>query len=305
MVIFPAYTRVSYILEGDSNGDNNGNSNAPIYIINHNSAHLEDLISIPTEWINEVKSSLNIAYGHTSHGSQLTTGMSGLDDFMGGNDVYDYGSDGVGDDSILAFFDYNNNFGGSLTPTYDANDLGNPNDNNWAYATEEYLDHASNPGTNVIMWSWCDIRTHDIPVYISHMEDLITKYSAGGSKGRTASTEVQFVFMTGHVDGEGIGGHNNLQNELIRDHCRNNNRMLFDFADIESYDPDDNYYLDKNVDDYCNYDGGNWAQAWEASHILDTDWYSCSSAHSRPLNANLKAYACWYLFAVLAGWDGN
>ena len=96
------------------------------------------------------------------------------------------------------------------------------------------------------------------------MEDLISKYSAGGSKGRTTDTEVRFVFMTGHVDGQGIGGTNNLQNELIREHCRNNSRYLFDFADIESYDPDDNYFLDKNVHDSCVYDDlgyndGNWA----------------------------------------------
>ena len=280
-------------------------SNNSVLIIDHTHAHLDDLNSIPLYWINKTKSDLNIAYGHTSHGSQLTSGMSNLDAFMGGNDIYIYGSDGVGDDSKLAFFDFSSDFGGSLTTTYNAADLGNPDDNEWADATEEYLDHASNPGTNVIMWSWCNIGGHDIPNYISRMEDLISKYSAGGSKGRTIDDEVKFIFMTGHVDGGGIGGTNNLQNELIREHCRNNSRILYDFADIESYDPDDNYFLDKNVDDYCAYDGGNWALEWQGSHTEDIDWYSCSSAHSLPLNANLKAYACWYLFATLAGWSGN
>ena len=33
------------------------------------------------------------------------------------------------------------------------------------------------------------------------------------------------------------------------------------------------------------------------------DWYSCSSAHSQPLNANRKAYAAWWLWARLAGWS--
>ena len=32
------------------------------------------------------------------------------------------------------------------------------------------------------------------------------------------------------------------------------------------------------------------------------DWYKCSSAHSQPLNANLKAYAAWWLWARLVGW---
>jgi hypothetical protein len=36
---------------------------------------------------------------------------------------------------------------------------------------------------------------------------------------------------------------------------------------------------------------------------VGVDWYDCSSAHSEPLNANMKAYAAWWLWARLAGWD--
>ena len=286
-------------------------------IIDHRHAHLEDLKSIPIVWINESKKNLNIAYGHTSHGSQLISGMSNLDAFMGGYNTYIFGADGGGDETKLEFYDFNGNFGGSLTSTT-AHDLGNPNDDAWASATEEYLDNPANPGTNVIIWSWCNIGGHNIPTYISHMENLISAYSAGGSKGRTLETEVKFVFMTGHVDGGGIGGINNLQNEIIRNHCITYNRTLYDFADIESYDPDDNYFLDLNVDDGCYYTGGNWAIEWQNTHIEMTspsdfantepnggEWYQCSPAHTRPLNGNLKAYAAWYLFARLAGWNGN
>ncbi|GAG37421.1 unnamed protein product, partial [marine sediment metagenome] len=230
-------------------------------LINHNHAHLEDLKSIPIEWIEEAKKNLNIAYGHTSHGSQLTSGMANLDAFMGGNDIYIYGPNGAGNGTILEFYDFNGGFGGALTTT-SASDLGNPNDDAWATATEEYLDHPNNPGTNVIMWSWCNIGGHNITKYLTHMEYLISAYSAGGSKGRDLMSEVKFVFMTGHVDGAGINGTNNLQNELIRDHCSLYNRILFDFADIESYDPDDNYFLDKNVSDSCSFTGGNWALEW-------------------------------------------
>jgi len=287
------------------------------YIINHNHAHLEDLNNIPIEWIEEAKMDLNIAYGHTSHGSQLTSGMANLDAFMGGNDIYIYGPGGATNDSILEFYDFNGGFGGALTTT-SASDLGNPNDDAWAAATEEYLDHPNNPGTNVIMWSWCNNAGHNITRYLSHMENLISAYSAGGSKGRNSTNQVKFVFMTGHVDGQGINGTNNLQNKLIREHCVMNNRTLFDFADIESYDPDDNYFLDRNVNDGCYYTGGNWALEWiigktEMISSSDTannepnggDWYQCGAAHTHPLNSNLKAYASWYLFARLAGWEGN
>jgi hypothetical protein len=34
-------------------------------------------------------------------------------------------------------------------------------------------------------------------------------------------------------------------------------------------------------------------------------WYNCCPQHTWPLNANLKAYVAWYLFACLAGWDGE
>ena len=296
---------------------NSRNEDDTTYIINHNNAHLEDLKSIPIEWIEEAKKNLNIAYGHTSHGSQLTSGMANLDTFMGGNNIYVFGPDGADNDSILEFYDFNGGFGGALTTT-GASDLGNPNDDAWAAATEEYLDHTSNPGTNVIMWSWCGIGGHNITKYLVHMEYLISAYSAGGSKGRNSLNDVKFVFMTGHVDGQGINGTNYLQNTLIREHCRTYNRILFDFADIESYDPDDNYFLDKNVNDGCGYTGGNWATEWivgkdEMTSTSDTannepnggDWYQCGAAHTHPLNSNLKAYACWYLFARIAGWGGN
>jgi uncharacterized repeat protein (TIGR02543 family) len=94
--------------------------------------------------------------------------------------------------------------------------------------------------------------------------------------------------------------------------CIENDKVLYDFYDIECYDPDGNYYGDKLVDDACNYDSDgdgsrdrNWATDWQNAHTEGVDWYSCSAAHSQPLNANQKAYAAWWLFARLAGWDPN
>src|SRR5512138_1914983 len=50
---------------------------APV-ISNHTSTHPE---KIPVSAILMAKSRLHIAYWHTSHGSQITTGMSGLAGF--------------------------------------------------------------------------------------------------------------------------------------------------------------------------------------------------------------------------------
>ena len=86
-----------------------------------------------------------------------------------------------------------------------------------------------------------------------------------------------------------------------------NAKVLYDFADIESYDPDGTYYEfpHDNCDYYASATGprlGNWALERQASHTEGTDWYACSSAHSQALNANLKAYAAWWLWARLGGW---
>jgi hypothetical protein len=41
-----------------------------------------DILQIPQSAIEEAKTNLHIGYGHTSHGSQLTTGMTGLVGFV-------------------------------------------------------------------------------------------------------------------------------------------------------------------------------------------------------------------------------
>jgi hypothetical protein len=252
---------------------------API-IIDH---RCTDLSEIPQEWIEQAKNTLHIAYGHTSHGSQVTDGMSGLVDFAG--ELYAWNEDGSG--GALQLKD--DNLG-------EASDLGNPDFTAWETTTREYLD--SHPSTNVVMWSWCGQVSYatsgDIDTYLSLMSELEQDYQ-----------NVHFVYMTGHTDGTGLEVNLHVRNQQIRNYCIANDKILYDFEDIESYDPDGNYFGDRYVNDACDYDGGNWAIKWQDSHEEGVDWYECSSAHSQPLNANLKAYAAWWLWARLAGWPGN
>jgi len=71
------------------------NDNDPLmnegFIIDHSSVKLS---SIPSEWILAAKENLHIAYSHTSHGSQLTEGMSGLISFKG--EVFSWNNGGTG-----------------------------------------------------------------------------------------------------------------------------------------------------------------------------------------------------------------
>ena len=255
------------------------------FIINHSSIKLN---SIPSQWITAAKLNLHIAYGHTSHGSQLIDGMSGLVNFKGA--AYSWNNGGTA--GSLDLHDYAMN-----------GDLGAPDRTTWATLTRTYL--AENPDVNVIIWSWCgEVSTAteaDIVTYLNLMTGLEKDFK-----------NVKFVYMTGHLDGTGLTGNLHLRNEQIRNFCKSNNKILFDFADIESYNPDGVYFGDKKPNDACDYDSNNdgnsdrnWATEWQNSHTLNTDWYSCSSAHSQPLNANLKAYAAWWLWARLGGWDGN
>ena len=258
---------------------------ADSYIINHTNTKLSQ---IPSEWITKARQTLHIAYGHTSHGSQLTEGMTGLKAFKG--TAYDWNNGGTG--GALDLHDYAME-----------GDLGEPDFTTWASRTRNYL--AANPDVNVIIWAWCGqvswASEEDINTYLDLMDGLETDFP-----------KVKFVYMTGHLDGSGTTGNLNLMNELIRKYCIDNKKILYDFADIESYNPDGAAFLAKKANDACEYDSNNdgsldanWAIEWQTSHTLNSDWYMCGSAHSQPLNANQKAYAAWWLWARLAGWDGN
>jgi len=247
-----------------------------------------DVGAIPAAAVDSAQAKLHIAYGHTSHGSQLVTGMDGLVDFLG--NAYAFNNGGTGGALDLR----DQPFSGAL-------DLGNPDRTAWAAATRTYLN--AHPEVNVIIWSWCgQVSTateNDINTYLNLMSGLEADYP-----------DVRFVYMTGHLDGTGLAGNLHLRNEQIRAYCEAHDKVLYDFADIETYDPDGVWYGDKRPNDGCYYDSdgngsldANWASAWQAAN--PGEWYDCPAAHSYPVNANLKAYAAWWLWARLAGWDGD
>lgn len=267
-------------------------------LINHSSTKIAQ---IPESAIKKAKQDLHIAYGHTSHGSQLTDGMDGLVGFMNGKgypaDLYAWNNGGTG--GALDLHDYA--MGG---------DVGYYPD--WVNNTRSYLgapNAATGRGTgahanvNVIIWSWCGQVSSKYAAgtlqseYINPMAKLETDYPG-----------VKFVYMTGHLD-HWDDANNKAANKAIRDFCSANNKILYDFADIESYDPDGNYY--PYAGDDCSYYSasgstlGNWAVNWQNSHTKNVDWFDCGSAHSEPLNANQKAYAAWWLWAQLGGWEPN
>lgn len=257
-------------------------------IINHNDLNLE---SIPVAWIDSAKNNLFIGYGHTSHGSQIISGMNAIEAYYT-NGQYNWSHSGG--DSELHLFE-----GDGYGDGYLDHDCGY---SGWDTETREYLDDY--PECNVIIWSWCG-EVNDVDVlnsYLLPMTQLEIDYP-----------NVTFVYMTGHLEGLGVEGAVNEANQKIRDYCTANNKILFDFADIEKYSPDcDTNYQEYYANDACDYQlpqGGttNWAQNWlmnNPGHLLSQISQLCSScAHSNSLNCTKKGIASWFLWAKIAGWD--
>jgi hypothetical protein len=255
--------------------------------------HCADNSQIPEYWIDNVKSNIRVHYAHTSHGSQLITGLNVLEtqntNFRCATDSCALPSEA----GALRIYD------GQIDDDYITPDLywdgGDALD-----LTRRVL--SNNPSINVSQWAWCgQVSTASssyIQTYLTNLNALSKIF-----------TNVTFVYMTGHLDGSGANGNLNSRNNQIRQYCRDNNKALYDFADIERFDPDGADYLDigggGGDGDGCQYDSGNWGVEWCDAHPDSPLCASCECAHSQPLNCNLKGRAFWWLLARIAGWPGS
>ncbi len=278
---------------------------AGTYIADHTVSKESVLRSIPASAINAAKDNLHIAYFHSSHGSRVITGMTGLKSYKAGDDtLYDFTTNGTPVPGKLDIDD--DNVGGNDLSAKDGITDGHTQ---WYHETITFLENTDNADINVVMWSWCNPAGHDHQQYIDDYEDLISKYGVGGSMIGTGVGEkelpVTFVFMTGHPNGDGESTSDTSAyhcHSLVKQHCLDNNRFMIDYWDIETHGMDDVYY--PNADDNGVETGYEFYKTWQAAHpgeYFDNGCAHCSS--DQELTCNRKAYAAWWVWARIGGWD--
>jgi len=107
-----------------------------------------EIALIPEEALLAAKAALHIAYGHTSHGSQVTDGMTGLVAFAD--------SGGKGMRHRPGLFAWRRGGAGGVLDLHDyamSGDVGYYPQ--WVNNTRSYLQALGHEHVNVVMWSWC------------------------------------------------------------------------------------------------------------------------------------------------------
>ena len=248
--------------------------NTPL-IIDHTCT---DLSQIPAEWIDSVQANLRLHYAHTSHGGQLTTGLSRIETADATYSVARQSSNLPTETSAFRIFD-GQEHDTYITPAEYWGTTAGMND------TRDVLNN--NPTINVSMWSWCCQLTGYSEAQVNAYLDSITTLE-------TEFPDVIFIYMTCNSQATGGGGYNRyMRNQQIRQYCNANNKVLFDFGDLDSwwYNPDSLKW------EFASYTHSDSTVPVEHSHFDGNE-----AGHTTYESCEQKGKAVWWMMAKLTGW---
>jgi hypothetical protein len=246
------------------------------YVIDHTNADLE---AIHDTYVDEAQDIIKLHYAHTSYGSQLTTGLTRIE---AADPAYNVE---IGYMDLPSANDALNIFDGQESETGITPDL------YWQTAagmeyTRAVLDN--NSGINVSMWCWAtelDTCTEEqVQAYLDSLAVLEEEYP-----------DVTFIYMTGNAQSDGAEGYNRyLRNEQIRQYCINNEKVLYDFADLDAW--------------WFNPSTGQWEYSTYNYSGMDIPkehamYHGDEAGHTTYESCEVKGAAVWWLMAILAGWE--
>ena len=241
-------------------------------IIDHNSA---DASEIPDRFISDVFE-YDIYFEHASVGVNI---MSGFTSLAVADSRYDIPHT---DSNFTDWFAVNNGIGdnsrGNNNPLWKADFF------ETSMTTDDFAE-----SLHIAMYKLCyiDIQgtaSEAFQYTVDTMTDLESAYPG-----------TVFVWWTMPIMDSGSERRDDFNN-MIRDYCRENDKWLFDIADLERHFPDGSLNEDASGFELLCGDDDNIGET--------EDDYSADGGHLNSFGSERMANALWVLFAKIAGWNG-